>query len=84
MIGDKTHIGAQQRRQAAALHTEHRGRFAAPEVAVVHEQRIRAPGHGPLQNRVIGGDRGGQAAHPGTTLDLESVGTVIAKARALQ
>ena len=60
VVGDEGELVAEQGRQAAAFHTDHPRVLPAPEVAVVHQQRIRAPGHRRIENGLVGGHGTGE------------------------
>ena len=49
MVSQQADVVLQQVRNAPLLDAGDRGIFAAPEITVVHQYRIRSPGRGRLQ-----------------------------------
>jgi hypothetical protein len=84
VVGQQADIVPQQVRNAAFLDAGDRRILAAPEIAMMHQHRIRAPGSGRVQQALRSSDTAGDLAHLGSPLHLHAVGAVIAKAVCLQ
>ena len=70
----------EQRGKATLLQADHLRRFAFPEVAVMHQERVCLPVNRRGYCRLRGGDGGKDAADFRLAFDLQAVWRVVAKA----
>lgn len=84
VIRQQADIVLQQVSEPALLDAGNRLIFIAPEVAVMHQDRIRPPGRSRLQYMLRCADPGGNTTDLGTPLHLHSVGAVVTKPAYLQ
>jgi serine protease DegQ len=84
VVGVEVEVVLQQARQALLHPAGDATVLAAPEQAVVHQQRVGAVGDGRLDQRQAGGDTGDDMTHLGAALDLQTVRPIIDEAGCLQ
>jgi len=79
MIGEQTDVMRQQQLQAPVLGTDDACILPFPEVAVMHDDRIRAGGRSRLQQGQAGGDAGDDLADLAASIDLQAIWAIVAK-----
>ena len=84
VVGKEVQLMREQRGKATLLQTDHLRRFAFPEVAVMHQERVCLPVNRRGYCRLRGGDGGKDAADFRPPFHLQAVGRVIAETGALQ
>ena len=84
MVGQQADIVLQQMCNAALLDADDRRVFVAPEIAVMHQNGIRAPRGSGIQQALRGRYAGGDTEHLCFAFHLHSIRAIITKTVNLQ
>ena len=84
VIGEQIDVRGQQQAKALALLADDARVFAAPEIAVMHQDGIGAQRDGALDQRQTGRHAGDDAPDVVAALDLQPVWAIIGKTRAIE
>ncbi|OIQ66909.1 hypothetical protein GALL_515180 [mine drainage metagenome] len=84
MVGEQVDVRRQQQPEALALLPDDAGIFAAPEIAVMHQNRIGLQRHGALDQRQARRHPGDDAPDLIPAFDLQPVWAIIGKTRAIE
>lgn len=80
VVGEEVHVVRQQNFQALVLGRHHARVFAAPEVTVMHEDRIGARSHRRFEQGQARGHAGDECPDPRAALHLQAIWAIIAEA----